>query len=78
VFAGVGLQPFQRGPTDGSPSGADIICGAQRDGSCTGGCANDRAGANKTTTTEDTEDTEARNLQMDLRVLCGGEFLMII
>jgi hypothetical protein len=58
VFAGVGLQPFQRGPTDGSPSGAAAICGAQRDGSLGGPCANDRAGRNNSTTTEDTEDIE--------------------
>jgi hypothetical protein len=81
VFAGVGLQPFHCGPAEGSPSGADIICGEQRDGSLGGPCANDRAGTNKSTTTEDTEDTEAKNLQKDLCVLCvlsGGEFLVII
>jgi alpha-tubulin suppressor-like RCC1 family protein len=58
-----------------------MICGEQRDGSLGGPCANDRAGTNKSTTTEDTEDTEVKNLKQDLCVLfilCGGEFLVII
>jgi hypothetical protein len=78
VFAVVGLQPFHRGPDNGSPSGAATICGAQRDGSLGGPCANDRAGANKSTTTEDTVDTVEMFFQMDLCALCGGEFLVII
>src|SRR5262245_49175843 len=64
MLAGVGLQPFHCGPADGSPSGAASICGAHRDGSRAGPCANDWAGTNKSTTTEDTEDTEKINLRI--------------
>src|SRR5215467_217047 len=80
VLVTVGLHPFQRGPVDGSPSGAVSICGAQRDGSLGGACANDRAGTSKSTTTEDTEDTEAKSLPQNLCVLCvlcGGEYRVI-
>ena len=71
MFATVGLQPFHRGPAVGSPSGAAIICGAQRDTSRAGACAYTRDGAITPTTinAEIAENSEKTQLLADLRDL---------
>src|SRR5262245_10708504 len=69
MLAGEGLQPFQCGPADGSPSGAASICGAQRDGSLGGACAYRREGASAATTMN-AEIAEIAEIDL-LCVFCG-------